>query len=151
MVKSKVITLPEFYSKSDLLYDWQFTANQLVLVPSPLRPTTSILFFQLNTYCHSPYVTSSLMSGWVCGLKLLLALASAVILGSKPRRTHYYILLSQIWDSPTCRARYPIYIPQEQGGPIITQGTGLQFSPPHTSRRAMVEVFAPASTRGPEC
>jgi hypothetical protein len=27
-------------SKSKVLYDWRFTANQFVLVSSPLRPTT---------------------------------------------------------------------------------------------------------------
>jgi hypothetical protein len=42
----------------------------------------------------------SLMRGWVCRLQLLLALASAVILGSESRGTRDYILLSQIWDFP---------------------------------------------------
>jgi hypothetical protein len=32
-------------SKSKLLYVWRFTANQFVLVPSPLRFTTRDLFF----------------------------------------------------------------------------------------------------------
>jgi hypothetical protein len=32
-------------SKSELLYDWRFTANQFVLASSPLRPTTTDLFF----------------------------------------------------------------------------------------------------------
>jgi hypothetical protein len=52
--------------ESELLYDWRFTANQLVLATSPLRLTTSILFIQLNACYHSPYVTSSLTRGWVC-------------------------------------------------------------------------------------
>jgi hypothetical protein len=47
-------------SKSELLYDWRFTANQFVLAPSPLRFTTRDLFLQLNPSGHSPYVTSSL-------------------------------------------------------------------------------------------
>jgi hypothetical protein len=51
-------------------------------------------FFQLNTCCHIPYVTSSLTRGWVCRLQLLLALASAVILRSGSCGTHVYILLS---------------------------------------------------------
>jgi hypothetical protein len=50
--------------ESELLYDWRFTANQLVLAPSPLRLT--IRFFQLNPCGHSPYVKPSLTSGWVC-------------------------------------------------------------------------------------
>jgi hypothetical protein len=44
-------------SMLQLLYDWQFTVNQLVLASSPLRLTIrdSFFFFRL-----SPYVTSSL-------------------------------------------------------------------------------------------
>jgi hypothetical protein len=53
----------ESESESELLYDWRFTANQFVLAPSPLRLTISNIFFQLNTFCHSPYVTSSLKGG----------------------------------------------------------------------------------------
>jgi hypothetical protein len=34
----------EVKSKSKLLYDWQFTANQFVLAPGPLRPTTRDCF-----------------------------------------------------------------------------------------------------------
>jgi hypothetical protein len=33
-----------FKSKSELLYDWRFTANQFVLASSPLRPTTRFFF-----------------------------------------------------------------------------------------------------------
>jgi hypothetical protein len=51
-------------SKSKLLYDWRFTANQFVLASSPLRPTTRF-FFQLNSCGYSPYVASSLTSRWV--------------------------------------------------------------------------------------
>jgi hypothetical protein len=62
--------------------------------------THGLHFFQLNTCSHSPYVTSSLTRGWVCRLKLLLALASVVISRSTSRGTHDHILLSQIRDSP---------------------------------------------------
>jgi hypothetical protein len=48
-------------SRSELLYDCRFTANQFVLAPSPLRLTTGD-FFQLNPCGHSPYVTSSLLT-----------------------------------------------------------------------------------------
>jgi hypothetical protein len=34
-----------FQSKSELPYDWRFTANQVVLASSPLRPTTKDVFF----------------------------------------------------------------------------------------------------------
>jgi hypothetical protein len=33
-----------FQRESELLYDWQFAANHFILVPSPLRPTTTIFF-----------------------------------------------------------------------------------------------------------
>jgi hypothetical protein len=45
-------------------------------------------FFQLNTCFHSPCVITSLTRGWTCRLQLLLALASAVILGSGSRGTY---------------------------------------------------------------
>jgi hypothetical protein len=59
-------------SHSELLYDRRFTANEFFLATSPLRLTTSNFIFQLNTYDYSPYVTSSLTTGWVCRLQLLL-------------------------------------------------------------------------------
>jgi hypothetical protein len=80
--------------ESELLYDWRFTANQFVLARSPLRPTTRIFIFQLNTCGYSPYITSSLTRGWICRLQLLLVLPSAVILGSESHGTHDHILLS---------------------------------------------------------
>jgi hypothetical protein len=60
-------------SKSKLLYDLRFTANQFVLASSPLRPTTSDFSFQLNPCSHGPYVTSSLMRRLVCLLWICLA------------------------------------------------------------------------------
>jgi hypothetical protein len=97
-------------SESELLYDWRFNANQFVLATSPLKPTTRIFIFQLNTCGHSPYVTSSLTRGWVCRLQLLLGLASAVILRSESRGTHNHILLSQIRDTPNLEGQVPVFI-----------------------------------------
>jgi hypothetical protein len=51
-------------SKSKLLYDWQFTANQFVLASTTLSLSTRDLF-QLNPCGNSPYVTSSLARRWV--------------------------------------------------------------------------------------
>jgi hypothetical protein len=42
-----------------------FTANQFILASGLLRPTTRDLFFQLNSCCSTPYVTSSLTRRWV--------------------------------------------------------------------------------------
>jgi hypothetical protein len=50
------------------------------------------------------------MRGWICRLKLLLVLASAVILGSNSRWTHDRILLSQIRDSPNLEGHVPVFI-----------------------------------------
>jgi hypothetical protein len=74
---------------------------------NPLRPTTRIFIFQLNTCSYSPYVTSSLTRGWVCSIQFLLALASAVILRSDSRGTRDHTLLSQIRDS--C-SQVPVFI-----------------------------------------
>jgi hypothetical protein len=90
----------ESESDSELLYYWRFTANQFVLVTSPLRLTTTI-FFQLNTCGYRPYVTSSLITGWICRLQILLGLASAVILGSKSRGTHDIFYCFKFETRPT--------------------------------------------------
>jgi hypothetical protein len=130
--------------ESQLLYDQRFTANQFVLVPSPLRPTTSN-FFQLNTYGYSPYVSSSLMRDCVCHLELLLALTSAVILGSESSRTHDHILLSQTRDSPNLEGQVAIFIsPRNRVTQLWPQALG-SFSLPPTTHRDMVEVFDPTS------
>jgi hypothetical protein len=54
---------------------------------------------QLRICC---YGALSLTRGQVCRLQLLLATASAVILGSESRGTRDYILLSQIRNFPFC-------------------------------------------------
>jgi hypothetical protein len=71
----------------------------------------------------------SLTSGWVCNLlvQLLLGLARAVTLVSKSRRTHDHILLSHLRLSQLGGPGPRIYIPQEQGGPVIPLGTGFHF------------------------
>jgi hypothetical protein len=75
-------------------------------------------------WCGAP----SLTRRWVCRLQLLLDLVSTVILGSESRGTHDHILLSQIRNSPQPGGAGPrIYIPQEQGGPVIPPGTGFPF------------------------
>jgi hypothetical protein len=81
--------------------------------------------------------------GQVCHLQLMLALNSAVILGSESHVTHDHIYCLRFETSPTWRARSPIYIPQEQGGPRHW----VPFPPPPTIRRATVEVLEPSSTQ----
>jgi hypothetical protein len=97
-----IFCLTRSESESELLYDWRFTANLFVLAKSPLRLTTSNFIFQLNTCGYSPYVTSSLTRG--------------------PHFTVSYSRLPQP-GGPGPR----IYIPQEQGGPVMPPGTGFPF------------------------
>jgi hypothetical protein len=79
----------------------------------------------MNTCSCSPYVTFSLTRGWVRRLQLLLALASAVILGSESRGTHDHILLSQIWDSPNLEGQVPVFIsPRNRVAQLYPQALG---------------------------
>jgi hypothetical protein len=116
-----------------------------------LRPTTRISIFEMNTCGYSPYVTSSITRGLVCRLQLLLVFASAVIFRSESRGTHDHILLSQIRESLTWRARSPYLYPPVTGWPSYTLRHWAPFSSPPTTRRATVEVFDPASTRSLLC
>jgi hypothetical protein len=110
------------------------------------RDSRPAILFQLNTLFHSPCVTSSLTRGWVCSLQLLLALSSAVILGSDAYRlmTIFYCLKFEI--PPTWRARFLYLYPPGTGWPSYTPRHRVPFSSPPTTRRAMVEVFNPTST-----
>jgi hypothetical protein len=120
--------------------------QSVLLVDKPVE-THDKYFFQLNICCSSPYVTSSLMRGWVCRLQLLLAVASAVILGSDSRRTHDQILLSQIWGSPNLEGEVPVFISSSDRVTQLYTQAPVPFSSPPTTRRATEEVFDPASTR----
>jgi hypothetical protein len=109
---------------------------------------TSIFFLQLNTCSYSPYVTSSQMTGWVCHLQLLLALARAVILKSRSCKTHDYTLMSQIRDSPQPGgARSPYLYPPRTGWSSYTPKYWVHFSSPSMTHRAMVEVLKQTSRR----
>jgi hypothetical protein len=111
---------------------------------------TSNFILQLNTCGYSCYVILSLTKGQVCRLQLLLVLARAVILRSESHGTHDHILLSQIRDSPNLEGQVPPYLyPPSTRWPSYTSRHWVPFSSPPTTRRATVEVFEPASTRGP--
>jgi hypothetical protein len=139
------VSQSESESESEVLYDWRFTANQFVLMTSPLRLKTNNLF-QLNTCFHSSYVTSSLMRGWFCRLQLLLVIDSAVILRSESSRTHDNILLSQIRDSSNLEVRTPVFIsPRNSVAQLYPQILGSHFVSFYDSK-STVEVFNPAST-----
>jgi hypothetical protein len=115
----------------------------------PLETHDQQFLFQLNTYSHSPYVTSSLTRGWICRLQLLLALASVVILRSASCGTHDHILLSQIRRvPPTWRARFPCLYPPGTGWPSYAPRHWVPVSSLPTIRRDTVKVSVPAFARG---
>jgi hypothetical protein len=103
--------------------------------------------FQLNTCGYSPYVTSSLI-GWVCRLQLLLALTSAVILGSVSHGIHGQILLSQIRDSPNFEGQVPIFISLRNRMAQLYPRHWFPFLSPPMTRRATVGASEPTSTQG---
>jgi hypothetical protein len=134
-------------SESELLYDWRFTANQLVLTPSPLRPTAINFLFQLNPCGYSPCVTCSLTRGWVCRLELLLDIAREIILGAESRGTHNVFYRLTFETVPTWRARSPYLYPPGTEWSSYAPRHLVRFSSPHTTSRNTVEVFEPASTQ----
>jgi hypothetical protein len=77
---------------------------------------------------------------------MLLVLVSAIILGSESRGTRDHILLSQIRDSATWRARSPYLYPPGTWWSSYNPRHWVPFSSPSTTRRATVEVFEAAST-----
>jgi hypothetical protein len=84
------------------------------------------IFFRQLRVCY--FLAPTLTRGRVCNLLLLLFPASAVPLGSESRGTQDHILLSQFLRPPQPGGPGPrIYIPQEQGGPVISPGTGFLF------------------------
>jgi hypothetical protein len=63
----------------------------------------------------------------VCNSLLLLGLASTVAMGSESCGTQDHILLPQLLRTPQPGGPgLRIYIPREQGGPVIPPGTGLR-------------------------
>jgi hypothetical protein len=105
------------------------------------------VFFQLNIWFHSPYITSILTIGWVCRLQLLLVLASAVIFRSESRGTHDHILSSQIRDSTNLEVQVYVFISPRNRWHNYSPRHWVLFSSPPATRRTAVEVFNPASTR----
>jgi hypothetical protein len=75
------------------------------------------------------FVAPSLTRGWICNLlyNCFWVLPEQSLLGRSSRRTHGHILLSHM-RLPQPEGPGPcMYIPQEQGGPVIPSGTGFPF------------------------
>jgi hypothetical protein len=104
------------------------TASQFILATSPLRPMTRNFIFQLNTCSYSPYVTSSLMRGWVCHLQLLLGLANAVILRSDYRGYSWPNFTASDSRLPNLEGQVPIFIcPRNSISWLYSQALGSCF------------------------
>jgi hypothetical protein len=93
-----------------------FTTGDLPPISSSWRRAPwgsrhSNFIFQLNTCGCSPYVTSSLMIGWLCRLQLLLVLSSAQSFsGPSPAglmTTFYYLRFE---SPPTCQGQVPVFV-----------------------------------------
>jgi hypothetical protein len=81
------------------------------------------------------YGVPSLTRGHVCRLLLLLVLASAVILYSEFRRTHYHIVLSQIRDSPNWEGQVSVLIsPRNRVAQLYPQALGSLFVASYNSQ-----------------
>jgi hypothetical protein len=125
LCQSLFLWLPAWWGKGGSLCDWQFTANQFILAPSPLR-LMARFFFQLNSCGHSPYVTSSLTRGWVCRLQLLLFLA-CTFSGPSPSGLMATFYCLTFKTPPTWRPGPSIYVLPEKGSPVMPPGTGFPF------------------------
>jgi hypothetical protein len=90
--------------------------------------------------------------GWVCRLQLLLVLGSAFILKSESRRTHDFILLSQIREFPNLEDQMPVFtsprsrVAQELGSRFVasynSQGCGGYIRPHlHTASTFSSQLF----------
>jgi hypothetical protein len=97
------------------------------------------IFFRQLRACY--FVAPSLTRGRVCNLLLLLVLANAI-----PRNSRPYFIVPILETLPTWRDRSSYLYPPGTGWHRYTSGHWVPFPSPLTNRRAMVEVFYPAST-----
>jgi hypothetical protein len=67
---------------------------------------------------------------------------------SESRGTDEHILLSQIRDSPNLEVQVPVFISPRNSESQLYPHHWVPFSSPPTTRRAAVEAFESASTRG---
>jgi hypothetical protein len=98
----------------------------VVRSPSGNRDQISFsLKFPLDSCRFCYFVVPSLTRGRT--LHFLLGLARAITHWLESRRPHNYILLSHLRLPQPGGPGTRIYIPQEQGGPVIPPDTGFQF------------------------
>jgi hypothetical protein len=139
-----IVTYPDSV-KLKLNCDRQSVGQSVLVSGAHLGPgdqyifLLEILYRQLRV-CY--FVAPSLTRGRVCNLLLLLVFASAVPLMSESHGTQDHILLSQFLRPPQPGGPGPrIYIPQEQGDPVIPLSTVFPFRRLLRLAGTTVEVF----------
>jgi hypothetical protein len=112
--------------KLKLIYDLQSVGQSVLVSGGHLGPVTNFSFslkFPSDSFRVCYFVAPSLTRGRVCNLlySCFWALPEQSLLG------HGHILLSHLILPQPGGPGPRIYIPQEQGGPVIAPGTGLPF------------------------
>jgi hypothetical protein len=130
----------------------------VILRPTLCRPVC--LRFKTSSWAHD-HICITVSCGFVnvgrllwprdgsaSRLQLLIVVASEFVLGSKPRGTHYHILLSQIRKFSNLEGQVPVFIsPRNRVAQLYPRHCVLLSSSPMTSRDT-VEVIEPAFKRG---
>jgi hypothetical protein len=126
--------------KSELHYDWWFTSNQLILVPSSLRHMTSDFFIKLNS-CG--------LSFWVCLIWIVLASVKSAycmysILLKIPKSSVYVMNNGQLdslswYQAPIWDLRPDFYYCWTAGLLMLGKKTGLftVFADPHQHNHSL--------------
>jgi hypothetical protein len=137
----------ESESESELLYDGWFTANQLILAPGPLRLTTSDFFLQLNSCCHSPYLTLLWLEDGSVAYNCCWCSPAQSFSCPRPAGPMTVFHCLRFETPPTWRVRSPYLYPPGTSWSSYTLRHFVPFSSPPTTRRVTVEVSEPPSTR----
>jgi hypothetical protein len=111
----------DIQSKSKLLYGWP-SVSQYVLVSGTLVGLATRYYFLPECFCL-------VFVGPPFWLEEGSAICSVITQWSEPLRTCNYTLLSHLRLLQPGGPGSHIYIPQEQGGPIIPRGTGFGGHP----------------------
>jgi hypothetical protein len=114
--------------KLKLIYDRQSIGQSVLVSGGHLGSATNFSFSLKFPSDNCWFVFCSALFDERTGtVQLLLGLVRAVTLMSKSRRTHGHILLSHLRLLQPGGPGPRIYIPQEQGGPVIPPDTGFPF------------------------